>query len=189
MDGVAVANVYGGRGRELHVTVDPQKLAVRGLNLSQMAAALDSENRDVSAGDFDEGKRAYVVRTVGEYISPEQVEEVVLAWRNGAPVYVRDVAEVNLGYTDTGEVMRNQGQPSMAFAVLRQACEALCALMPAEKRPPALMMSLHVWAMAHGIASLFARGDPARRKIPMPAEDLLEASLMLYLRGLGLEGM
>jgi hypothetical protein len=39
--------------------------------------------------------------------------------------------------------------------------------------------------MSHGVASLFARGDAARRKLPMSAEDLLEAELLIYLRGLG----
>jgi hypothetical protein len=47
------------------------------------------------------------------------------------------------------------------------------------------MMALHIWAMAHGIASLFARGDAARRKLPMSPEDLLEAEVLIYLRGLG----
>lgn len=120
VDGVAAAQIYGGRGREMHVTVDPQKLAVRGISLAHLAASLDSENRDVSAGDFDEGKRAYVVRTVGEYTSPEQIGDVVLAWNNEAPVYVRDVAEVELGFADPVEVMRQRGEPSMAFAVLRR---------------------------------------------------------------------
>jgi hypothetical protein len=41
--------------------------------------------------------------------------------------------------------------------------------------------------MTHGIASLFARGDAARRTLPMPPEDLLEASVLIYLRGLGIE--
>ena len=72
-----------------------------------------------------------------------------------------------------------------AFGVLRKACETLCALLPAGQRPPALMMSLHIWALAHGIASLFARPDPSRRKLPMAPEELLEAGLLLYLRGLG----
>jgi hypothetical protein len=75
-----------------------------------------------------------------------------------------------------------------AFAVLRSAAEALSAHMPRESRPPALMMSLHIWAMAHGVASLFARGDAGRRKLPMPAEDLLEAAILVYLRGLGITG-
>ncbi len=74
-----------------------------------------------------------------------------------------------------------------AFAVVRQASEAICTTMPADKRPPALMMSLHVWALSHGIASLFARGDAARRKVPMRPEDLLEAGVLIYLQGLGLD--
>jgi len=73
-----------------------------------------------------------------------------------------------------------------AFEVLRSACETLCSGLPKEKRPPALMMSLHIWSMAHGTASLFARGDVSRRPIPMSAEDLLEAGVHLYLRGIGL---
>ena len=72
-----------------------------------------------------------------------------------------------------------------AFAVLRGACEALVAGMPAGKRPPPMMMALHIWSMSHGVASLFARGDAARRKLPMSAEDLLEAEVLIYLRGLG----
>src|SRR5262245_30708103 len=75
-----------------------------------------------------------------------------------------------------------------AFAVLRSASEAVAAQIPKESRPPALMLSLHMWAFAHGIASLFARGDAGRRKLPMPAEDLLEAAILVYLRGLGLTG-
>ena len=50
------------------------------------------------------------------------------------------------------------------------------------------MMALHIWSMSHGMASLFARGDAARRKLPMSAEDLLEAGMLVYLRGLGLGG-
>ncbi|MEQ9641055.1 MAG: TetR/AcrR family transcriptional regulator [Alphaproteobacteria bacterium] len=73
-----------------------------------------------------------------------------------------------------------------ALAVLRQACEALIAELPEGKRPPALMMALHVWSMSHGIASLFGRGDAARRKLPMSPDELLEAGMLVYLQGLGL---
>jgi AcrR family transcriptional regulator len=73
-----------------------------------------------------------------------------------------------------------------AFAVIRAAAERLAALAPpGTPRPPALMMALHIWSMSHGIASLFARGDAARRKLPMSAEELLEAEVLIYLRGLG----
>jgi hypothetical protein len=70
--------------------------------------------------------------------------------------------------------------------VIRAAAERLAALAPpGTPRPPAMMMALHIWSMSHGVASLFARGDAARRKLPMSAEELLEAEVLIYLRGLG----
>ena len=73
-----------------------------------------------------------------------------------------------------------------AFGIIRAAAERLAALAPpGTPRPPAMMMALHIWSMSHGVASLFARGDAARRKLPMSAEDLLEAEVLIYLRGLG----
>ncbi len=72
-----------------------------------------------------------------------------------------------------------------AFGVLQQASEAVRATLAPDQRPPALMMSLHIWSMVHGIASLFSRGDAARRALPMTPEDLLEAEVLVYLAGLG----
>lgn len=73
-----------------------------------------------------------------------------------------------------------------AFGVLRDATEALVARLPEGRRPPVLMVALHVWSMSHGIASLFCRPDRSRRKLPMAPEDLLEAGLLIYLQSLGL---
>jgi AcrR family transcriptional regulator len=75
-----------------------------------------------------------------------------------------------------------------AFVVLREATERVVAGLPKRDRPPSLMMALHIWSLSHGIASLFCRPDPARRRLPMEPEDLLEAGVLLYLRGLGLAG-
>jgi AcrR family transcriptional regulator len=73
-----------------------------------------------------------------------------------------------------------------AFTVIRAAAERLAAMAPPNiPRPPAMMMALHIWSMSHGIASLFGRGDAARRKLPMSPEELLEAEVLIYLRGLG----
>ena len=87
----------------------------------------------------------------------------------------------------------DQAEPALkaaadaAFAVVRRAADAACAAAPAAGRPPALMVALHVWALCHGIASLFVGpASPARRPLPMSAEDLLEAGLLVYLRSLGL---
>lgn len=73
-----------------------------------------------------------------------------------------------------------------AFEVIRNASEKLVAMMPpGAARPPARMVALHVWSLSHGIASLFGRGDAARRPLPMTPEELLEAGVLIYLRGLG----
>jgi len=74
-----------------------------------------------------------------------------------------------------------------AFAVVRQAADAACLAATVRPRPPAGMVALHIWAFCHGHAALFL-GPPSatRRSLPMPAEDLLEAGLLVYLRSLGL---
>ncbi len=79
-----------------------------------------------------------------------------------------------------------QAASDRAFGVLREAADQLSATLPKDRRPPSLMMALHIWAMAHGIASLFVRDGPSRRKLPMSPEDLLEAGVLLYLQSLGL---
>ncbi len=72
-----------------------------------------------------------------------------------------------------------------AFSVLTRAAEQLIRRMPEGKRPPATMVSHHIWAMSHGVVELFARGQPGT-KSPFPAEELLETGVGIYLRGLGL---
>ena len=76
---------------------------------------------------------------------------------------------------------------ALAFGVLRRAAETAAATVPQARRPPATMLALHVWALSHGVATLFVgRGDTARFRLPMPPEDLLEAGLLIYLQSLGL---
>ena len=72
-----------------------------------------------------------------------------------------------------------------ANAVLEQAASDLSQHIPPEKRPPASMVSAHIWAMSHGVVELFARNSPGRAS-PFPPEDLLESGIGIYLRGLGL---
>lgn len=72
-----------------------------------------------------------------------------------------------------------------ARAVLEKAAEKLSEQMPPDRRPPATMFSAHVWAMSHGVVELYMRGAPGA-KSPFTPEDLLEAGIGIYLRGLGL---
>lgn len=73
---------------------------------------------------------------------------------------------------------------SRAFSVLRRAAEAVAASFPPANRPPALMVALHSWAVAHGIASLFVRPDGPLHRLPMAPEELLESHSLIYLQGL-----
>lgn len=73
-----------------------------------------------------------------------------------------------------------------AFSILKDACTDVHATLPEDRRAPALMMAYHIWAMSHGIASLFGRGDAASHSTPVSAEELLEAGVLIYLDGLGL---
>jgi HAE1 family hydrophobic/amphiphilic exporter-1 len=121
VDGVANSNVFGGREDELQVIVDPQRLAARGITVERVRERLLARNRDTSAGDYWEGKRRYVVRTIGQFASPQEVEEVVLARRDGLPVYLRDVAEVKLGHKKPSGLVRNFGTNSIAINAVRSS--------------------------------------------------------------------
>jgi AcrR family transcriptional regulator len=135
----------------------------------------------------------------------EQFEKILsAAWDDGRPdtftaferlgraylTFARDEPAFYSAMFESGLPMDGnaalQGASDRAFAVIRSTAERLAALAPPGiARPPALMVALHIWSMSHGIASLFARGDAARRKLPMSPEDLLEAGVLIYLRGLG----
>lgn len=108
-----------------------------------------------------------------------------LAFARKEPAYYAAMFEAGIPLDSDADLRQ---AADSAFAVLRRASEVICALLPRESRPPALMMSLHVWALSHGIASLFARADAGRRRLPMSPEELLEAGVLVYLRGLGLAG-
>jgi AcrR family transcriptional regulator len=124
------------------------------------------------------------------------------AWRDGEPdpqqafmacgrAYLRFAREHPAVYAamfepslplDEEPGLRSAGE--RAFDVLLQAADRLSADIPADQRPPARMVALHVWSLSHGIASLFVVGNSAR-VIPGSPEEMLEAAVLIYLAGLG----
>ena len=112
------------------------------------------------------------------------IGKAYLAFARTEPAYYSAMFEAGLP-PDAHADLREAGD--RAFAVLRSAAEAVVRRLPAGQGPPPLMVALHLWALAHGIAALFGRGDGARRSLPMPPDDLLEAGLLVYLDGLGLD--
>jgi AcrR family transcriptional regulator len=113
----------------------------------------------------------------------DRLGKAYLEFARVEPAYYSAMFEAGIPLATSPE-LREAGEH--AFAVLRDAAEKLCALMPAAQRPPTLMVALHIWALSHGIASLFGRGDAGRRPLPMAAAELLEAGVLVYLRGLGI---
>lgn len=113
----------------------------------------------------------------------ERLGRAYLALAKAEPAYYSAMFESGVPLDSAPEL---RAASERAFAVLRAASERLIATLPVGRRPPALMMALHVWAISHGIASLFCRGDASRRALPMAPEELLEAAILVYLRGLGL---
>jgi len=130
--------------------------------------------------------------------------ELTVAWDGGRPEPVRAMIRCGRRYLDF--VHRNRalyaamfesGLPAdtdadllraseRAFAVLVRGAEAICAIIRPDRRPPATMVALHAWSMAHGIASLFlAHAAGPGPALSMPPEDLLEAGLLLYFSALG----
>lgn len=112
----------------------------------------------------------------------QRMGKAYLDFARAEPAFYIAMFEAQIPHSSTKEL---QKAADAAFAVLREGAQALAATLPPEKRPPALMMSLHIWSLAHGIASLFGRGDAARRSLPMEPEELLEAAVLIYLDGLG----
>ena len=112
----------------------------------------------------------------------ERLGKAYLRFAREEPAYYSAMFETGLSLESSPEL---RAASERTFAVLRAATEQLVAAMPAHNRPPVLMMALHVWAIAHGIASLFGRGDGAQRAAPIAPEELLEAAMLIYLRGLG----
>jgi AcrR family transcriptional regulator len=116
----------------------------------------------------------------------ERLGKAYLAFAREEPAYYAAMFEAGVPLDLNPELLLLSDR---AFGVLRRASEAVCATMPQERRPPPLMVALHIWALSHGVASLFGRGDAARRKLPMTPEDLLEAGVLTYLHGLRMDSL
>jgi AcrR family transcriptional regulator len=108
-----------------------------------------------------------------------------LTFARDEPAYYAAMFEAGIG-PDNSPALRQASD--RGFAALQDAAKILSATLPEGSRPPQMMVAVHIWAMAHGIATLFGGRNAAKRKLPVPPEELLEAGVLLYLRGLGLAG-
>ncbi len=119
-DGISSVDVYGGRDREIQVVVDAYLVAARGITLREVETALRRQNKNISAGLIEQGKRDYTYRTIGEYQSLDDISETVIAYKQGGPIRVRDVATVVDGFKKPVSFVRSKGSPVLALPARRE---------------------------------------------------------------------
>ncbi len=135
VEGVGQVNVYGASEREIEIVIEPELLARYRLTVSNIVDVLRRNNAVMSAGDVDEGKRRYVVRTEGELNTLDNIRNVVLRSvrdpQTGglARVTVNDIAKVGFAYKEADAKIRMDGQPALAFNAERETGANVIATM------------------------------------------------------------
>jgi HAE1 family hydrophobic/amphiphilic exporter-1 len=121
VEGVALVEVRGARGREIRVEIDRARLEALGVSEREISQALRAESTSEPGGDVRVGDQRRVVRTVGQFSSVEQIAQVVVATRQGIPVRVADVARVRDTLADATSIVRLNGRPAIVVAVSKQS--------------------------------------------------------------------
>ncbi len=119
--GVASLNVWGGIGREIRVALDAERVQALGLPLDRITAAIQSANVTLPAGSIERGNYELTIRTPGQLADLEELRDTVLDMRMGAPVRLRDVAQVEDGSERVRRIVRVNGEPGMMVAVNKQS--------------------------------------------------------------------
>ncbi len=121
--GVAAVKVLGGLESEVEVLVDDAAAATYGIGLDEIARRIEAENVNLAGGRLDEGGVYYLVRTLNEFESLEEVRQLLLRETGAGAVRLRDVAEVRMGHADR-RVMTYVGGEEAAFVEVRKTADA-----------------------------------------------------------------
>ena len=116
--GVAGATVTTGADEQLQIVFDPYRAAELGVDIPTVAGIVNQAN-DASGGFVDVGRRQYTLRFAGRY-TPEQLRELILEWRDGRPIRLGDIADVQVKRADRADVSIQNGNPAMAIRVDRE---------------------------------------------------------------------
>ena len=94
VSGVGTVSIAGIPEREIQVYCNPNKLEAYGLTIESISAAISAANRNTPAGTFDVGSNVYSLRVDHEFEDPSELRHLVVGYRNGAPIYLSDVASI-----------------------------------------------------------------------------------------------
>ncbi len=121
LEGVASVETAGGLRRQIRVEIDLSKLHAQGLPIDAVISTIRRENLQIPAGKIDEGEIEFSLRTFGEFTSVAQIANTVLGYRNGAPIYVKDVAQVKDDYEEITRVIRNNRKSGLLLLVSKNS--------------------------------------------------------------------
>ena len=121
LSGVAQAQVLGGRIREIHVTLDQDRLQALGLPVSGVFNSVASANLILPSGDLKTGKFDYTLKTESQFNVVRPMEDIVLKVVNGVPIRVRDIGSVDDSYQEQTELVRIDGKPGVTMRVQKLA--------------------------------------------------------------------
>ena len=121
MEGIAAVQVRGGLEEEIRVSVDPDRLAAANLDPATVAARLAQENLNASGGQIREGSTDYLVRTLNEFQSVDEIADLAIVRRGDAVIRVKDIATVTRTHAEREVVTRLDGHEAVEIAIFREA--------------------------------------------------------------------
>jgi hydrophobic/amphiphilic exporter-1 (mainly G- bacteria), HAE1 family len=119
-EGTAAVKVSGGLEDEIEIRVDQQKLSQLGVSIEQIASRIRAENVNLSGGRLEEGSQRFLVRTLNEFRSIDEIRDSIVAYVAERPVYLRDVATIERGYKDREAITRVRGRESVELAIYKE---------------------------------------------------------------------
>ncbi len=120
VEGSAAVKVSGGFEDEVQIYVDQQRLAQLRLSIEQVARRIGAENVNLSGGRLEQGTQRFLVRTVNEFDTLDDMANAVIATVDGQPVYLKDVARVERGYKDRTAITRLNGAECIELAIYKE---------------------------------------------------------------------
>jgi HAE1 family hydrophobic/amphiphilic exporter-1 len=120
IEGVAAVVVSGGLEEEIQVELDERKLAALGLSVGQIASRLAAENVNITGGTLRDGHTEYLVRTLNEFMRPEDMRSIVVERSGDAIVRLSDVANVYTGHKEREIITRIDGAESVELAIYKE---------------------------------------------------------------------
>jgi HAE1 family hydrophobic/amphiphilic exporter-1 len=128
IEGVAAVRVRGGLEEEVHVRLDDEQLRRTGLSVQNVIDRLRQENINVAGGTLTEGRTEYMVRTLNEYEDLQQMEDTIVATREGRQIRVRDLGQVVWSNKERQITTRTDGRESVQLEVFKEADANIVAL-------------------------------------------------------------